>query len=139
RFSPCRLQVRYNQCTLNIKVFYRLEALVIEDRAHDDIAFIRAAIEQGRNYATGRSPDLVVWGIALAIGYLGAYGFVRGWSGIKPGWPWWTACIALPWLYSLRRPLRRLVGDEPAQPRPIVVGLRMMWLGWGVPLTTLCL
>jgi len=111
---------------------------MVRDPVHEDIAFIRAAIEQGRNYATGRSPDLVVWGIALAIGYLGAYAFVQGWSGIKPGWLWWTACIVVPWLYSLRRPLRRLVGDQsPAQPRPMVVALRMMWLGCGVTLTTL--
>jgi len=110
-----------------------------DNAVREDLAFIRAAIEEGRSYATGRSPDMVVWGIAIAIGYLGTYGFVRGWSDFKPDWLW-TACIALPWLYSLRRPLRRLVGNEAAgQTRPMVLALRMMWFGCGVFLTSLWL
>ena len=64
---------------------------MIEDRAREDIAFIRRAIEEGGAYATASSPDMLVWGIAVAIGYLGTYGFVRGWSPIAPG-SLWAAC-----------------------------------------------
>ena len=57
---------------------------MIEDQARQDIAFIRRAIEEGGAYATARSPDMLVWGIAVAIGYLGTYGFMRGWSPVSP-------------------------------------------------------
>ena len=53
---------------------------MIEDQTREDIAFIRRAIEEGGAYATASSPNMLVWGIAVAIGYLGTYGFVRGWS-----------------------------------------------------------
>src|SRR5258707_324168 len=99
---------------------------MIDDQVQEDIAFIRAAIEQGRGYATGRSPDLMVWGVAIAIGHLGTYAFVRGWSSVTPGWLW-TMCIAPPWLYSLRRPLRRLVGKSLSDRQaPMVIALRMV-------------
>jgi hypothetical protein len=75
---------------------------MIEDRVREDIAFIRHAVEDGRNFAAASSPDMMVWGIAVAIGYLGTYAFVRGWSPIRPSWVW-ALCIGLPWLYSLRR------------------------------------
>src|SRR5262249_16730613 len=51
---------------------------------------------------------------------------------LTPGWLW-LGCIGVPWLYSLRRPLRRLVGDRQAsRSNPMVVALRTMWLGRGV-------
>lgn len=110
-----------------------------EDEARADIAFIRRAIEDGRGYANARSPDMVVWGIAAAIGYLGTYGRVRGWLLFDPSWLW-ALCIGLPWLYSLRRVARRLISgaNRPAA-RPLVTALRMLWLGCGVALTTLYL
>ena len=85
---------------------------MIEDRAREDIAFIRHAIEQGGAYATARSPDMLVWGIAVALGHLGVYAFVRGWSPIAPD-ALWAVCIGLPWLYSLRRLFRRFTGNPP--------------------------
>ena len=107
---------------------------MIEDRVREDIAFIRRAVEEGRRYATARSPDILIWGIALAIGYLGTYAFVRGWSPIRPGWLW-AVCIGLPWVYSLRGLLHafeRHCGD-----RPMAHALSRLWLGCGVFLTTL--
>ena len=74
---------------------------MIEDRAREDIAFIRQAIEEGGAYATARSPDMLVWGIAVAVGYIGTYAFVRGWSPLVPR-ALWAVCIDLPWLFSLR-------------------------------------
>jgi hypothetical protein len=82
---------------------------MIEDRTREDIAFIRRAIEEGGAYATASSPAMLVWGIAVASGYLGTYGFIRGWSPVAPG-ALWAACIGLPWLFSLRRLARGLVG-----------------------------
>ena len=57
---------------------------MIKDQAREGIAFIRRAIEEGGAYATASSPDMLIWGIALAIGYLGTYCFIRGWS-CSPG------------------------------------------------------
>ena len=111
---------------------------MIEEQAREDIAFIRRAIEEGSAYATARSPDMLVWGIAVALGYLGTYGFVRGWSAIAPK-ALWAVCIGLPWLYSLRRQLRRLVGGAPAARGPMAQALSMLWLGCGVLLTTLAI
>jgi hypothetical protein len=107
---------------------------VIRDQARDDIAFIRRAIEEGGDYATACSPDMLVWGIAVAVGYLGTYSYVRGWSPVAPA-PLWAVCIGLPWLYSLRRLLgigtgRRLRG-------PMAQALSILWLGCGLFLTTL--
>jgi hypothetical protein len=109
---------------------------VIEDRAREDIAFIRRAIEEGSAYTSARSPDMLVWGITVAIGYLGTYGFIRGWSPIAPR-PLWAACIVLPWLFSLRRLARGLVGGAVRVRGPMAQALAMLWLGCGIFLTTL--
>jgi len=109
---------------------------VIEDQAREDIAIIRRAIEEGGAYATASSPDMVVWGVAVAIGYLGTYGFIRGWSPVAPG-ALWAACIGLPWLFSLRRVASRLAGGEVTVHGPMAQALAMLWLGCGIFLTTL--
>jgi hypothetical protein len=111
---------------------------VIEEQAREDIAFIRRAIEEGSAYATAGSPDMLVWGIVVALGYLGSYGFIRGWSPVAPN-VLWAACIGLPWLYSLRRAFRRLSGGDTAVRvrGPMALALSMLWLGCGVFLTTL--
>jgi hypothetical protein len=112
---------------------------MVEQDIRADIAFIRRAIEDGRSYANARGPDMVVWGIASTIGFLGTYGRVRGWLIFDPNWLW-ALCIGLPWLYSLRRVVRRLTGgtNQPAA-NPMVSALRMLWLGCGVALTVLYL
>jgi hypothetical protein len=69
---------------LHYKVLYQEEQQMIEDRVREDIAFIRHAVEEGRNYATASSPDIMIWGIAVAVGYLGTCAFVRGWSPLHP-------------------------------------------------------
>jgi hypothetical protein len=104
---------------------------MVEDQARADIAFIRRAIEEGGAYATHRSLDMLVWGIAVAIGYLATYSFVRGWSPIGPN-AVWTVCVILPWLYSLRRILG---AAEPAKRRPMVQALAMLWLAIGIFIT----
>jgi hypothetical protein len=107
---------------------------MIEDRVHEDIAFIRRAVEEGRNYATASSPDIMIWGIAVAVGYLGTYAFVRGWSPLHPSWAW-AVCIGLPWLYSLRRLLPAF--EQPCVDSPMARALSMLWFGCGVFLTIL--
>jgi hypothetical protein len=99
----------------------------------DDIAFIRRAIEQGRAYAGTRSLDMLVWGVAIAAGYLGTYATVSGWWRIDPNWLW-AVCIVLPWLYSLRRLLRPLLlrlQPNAAWP-PMTQALQMLWFGCGI-------
>ena len=107
---------------------------MVEDQAREDIAFIRRAIEEGGAYATARSPDMLVWGIAVAIGYLATYSFVSGWSPIGPN-AVWAICIILPWLYSLRRVARHTIGGEPIARRPIEQALAMLWLAIGIFIT----
>jgi hypothetical protein len=111
---------------------------MIEDRAREDIAFIRRAIEEGGAYATGSSPDMLVWGIAVAVGYLGAYAFAAGWSPIAPG-ALWAVCLSLPWVFSLRRVVRRFAGSRAPARGPMARALAMLWLGCGVFLTTLAI
>jgi hypothetical protein len=107
-----------------------------DDSVRDDIAFIRHAIEQGRGYAGRHSLDLLIWGVALAIGYVGTYATVSGWWRINPNWLW-AACIGLAWLYSLRPLLARLFRSEPQAKRPpMAEALRMLWFGCGIFLTT---
>jgi len=102
-----------------------------DDSVRDDIAFIRQAIEQGRGYAGRHSLDLLIWGVALAIGYVGTYATVSGWWRINPDWLW-AACIVLPWLYSLR-----LFRSQPRPPRPpMTQALQMLWVGCGIFLST---
>jgi hypothetical protein len=102
-----------------------------DDSIRDDIAFIRQAIEQGRGYAGRHSLDLLIWGVALAVGYVGTYATVSGWWRINPDWLW-AACIILPWLYSLR-----LFRSQPRPPRPpMTQALQMLWVGCGIFLST---
>jgi hypothetical protein len=112
---------------------------VIDDQVREDIALIREAIEAGRGYATASGPGLVAWGIALAAGFIATYAFVRGWSPLAPA-ALWPLAIAVPWAYWLRRVWGRASGDAPVAPRsPMVMALRMLWLGLGIFLTTLTL
>src|SRR5438874_7285537 len=100
-FCNRSLQPLVSQCTLLFRVRCASEVEMVEDQVREDIAFIREAIDEGHAYAVHCGPDLVVWGVAVAIGHLGTYAFVRGWSPVQPNWLW-AACIGLPWLYSLR-------------------------------------
>jgi len=111
--------------------------MTADDSVREDIAFIRRAIEQGRGYAAGRSLDMLVWGIAVAIGYLATYATVAGWWRVHPNWVW-TLCIVLPWLYSLRRVLATLLLRSPPRPirPPLVQAMRMLWFGCGIFLST---
>jgi hypothetical protein len=77
---------------------------------------------------------MVIWGVAVAFGYLATYAYVRRWQPIDPNWIW-LACIALPWAYTLRRVFRRLLGDPRPAPRPMIQALRMLWLGCGIAMT----
>jgi hypothetical protein len=115
-----------------------MEVAMNEDAVRDEIAFIRRTIEEGRRYAGTWSADMLVWGIAVAVGYFGTYARVRGAWAVNPDWLW-PVCIVLPWIYSLRGVLRRLSGaapDCPARP-PMIVALSMVWFGCGIFLTTL--
>jgi hypothetical protein len=109
-----------------------------DDAVRDEIAFIRRAIEEGRGYATNWSSDMLVWGVLVAAAALGNYATIRGWWAIDPYWLW-TACVALGWIYCLRRSLSRLLPGSPKPPlaRPMVRALQMLWLGCGIFLTTL--
>ena len=111
---------------------------MIEDQVRQDIAFIRRAVEEGGAYATAYSMDMIVWGVAVALGYLATYAFVRGWSPVTPP-AVWTTCLGVGWLYSLRRPLRRIIGggEDPPARGPMAQALAMLWLGCGTFLTIL--
>ncbi len=103
-----------------------------DDQARADIALIRTALDQGRAYASARGPDMIVWGLLVAAGYLGTWAIATGHAPIRPG-PLWIAVLAIGWLFYV---LRRLPGQEPKPPRrPLVVALRMLWLGIGICLT----
>jgi hypothetical protein len=111
---------------------------VSDDRVREDLALIREAIEEGRGYATRCGPDMMVWGIVVALGYVATYAWVRGYAlALRPNWLW-PAAIGLAWLYSLRHLWRRALGNVPLATRsPMVMSLRMLWLGCGISLTTL--
>ena len=113
---------------------------MIDDQVRQDIAFIRRAVEEGGAYATAYGPDMLVWGVAVAIGYLATYAFIRGWSPIAPGGIW-PVCLGFGWLYSLRPLLRRIVaGSEPFSTRgPMARALAMLWLGCSMFMTILAI
>lgn len=106
-----------------------------DDQARADIALIRAALDQGRAYATAGSPALIVWGLVIAAGYLGTWAFVTGHSTVPPDWVW-TAMLALGWIFMLRGVPARLASQSPPPPRrPLVAALCAVWLGLGIFLT----
>jgi len=109
-----------------------------EDAVREDIAFIRRTIEQGRRIAGAWSPDMLVWGIAIALGYFGTYARVRGYWTTDPSWLW-LACILLPWAYSLRRLPARLFARAPdaLAERRLTSPLTMLWFACGIFLTIL--
>jgi hypothetical protein len=108
-----------------------------ENSAHEDIAFIRRTIEQGRQAAGTWSADTLVWGVAIAAGYLGTYAEINGLWSVNARWLW-VACILLPWLYSLRRLGGRLVGVQSSPAcSPMTLTLRRLWLGCGIALSIL--
>jgi hypothetical protein len=101
--------------------------------ARDDIAFIRQTVEDGRAFAFGRSPDILVWGIALALGFFANYAALVHPFGVSIGWIW-LATLILPWAFTLRRVMRR----APRGPlRPSVQAMASVWIGSGIFLTSL--
>jgi len=113
--------------------------MMLDDQVRDEIALIRDAIGEGRAYATECGRDMLVWGLAVAAGYLATYAFRRGWSAVHPNLVW-TVCVGLPWLYSLRNIGQRLItADAALRHSPMVTALRMLWLGCGIFLTTLAI
>jgi hypothetical protein len=108
------------------------------DAAREDIAFIRRTMEQGRRVVGAWSRDMLVWGIAITLGYTGTYARVRGWWTLDPGWLW-LACILLPWAYTLRRLPVRLFAREPDAlgERRLASPLAMLWFACGIFLTIL--
>lgn len=106
-----------------------------DEAAREDIAFIRRTMEQGRRVAGAWSADMLVWGIAVTLGYAGTYARVRGWWTLDPNWLW-AACIVLAWLYTLWRRLarQRIAGQADAVRRP-VSALAMLWFACGIFLT----
>lgn len=103
-----------------------------DDQARADIAMIRAALEQGRAYATARGPDMIAWGCLVAAGYLGTWASVTGHLSLQPG-VLWIGILAVGWLIFMAR---RMTGRDPsALRRPMVVAVRMLWLGIAICLT----
>jgi len=125
---------------LKFKVSGKTEEAVIDDQVRQDIAFIRRAVEEGGAYATAYGTDMIVWGVAVALGYLATYGFVRGWSPIAPNGIW-AVCLGFGWLYSLRPLLRRIVVGRQEFPTrgPMARALAMLWLGCGTFMTILAI
>jgi hypothetical protein len=108
-----------------------------EPTIEDDIAFIRRTVEEGRSYARGRSPDLMVWGLFMTVGYLGTYAYVLRRSPLTPEWLW-PVCVVLPWIYSLRHIfLRRFAGTSARARAPMAQALSMLWLGCGISIAVL--
>ena len=105
-----------------------------EDAVRDDIAFIRRTMEQGRRVVGSWSADMLVWGIAVTLGYAGTYARVRGWWMLDPNWLW-TGLVVLAWLYSLRRVRRLASRTDAAAARLMRSPIGMLWFACGVFLT----
>jgi hypothetical protein len=105
-----------------------------EDAVRDDIAFIRRTMEQGRRVVGSWSADMLVWGIAVTLGYAGTYARVRGWWTLDPNWLW-TGLVVLAWLYSLRRVRRLASRTDAAAARLMRSPIGMLWFACGVFLT----
>src|ERR1700740_1723902 len=97
-----------------------------EDTVRDDIAFIRRTMEQGRRVVGSWSADMLVWGIAVTLGYAGTYARVRGWWTLDPNWLW-TGLVVLAWLYSLRRVRRLASRTDAAAARLMRSPIGMLW------------
>jgi len=111
---------------------------MVDHGVEADIAFIRNALEEGRAYARRRSPDMFVWGLFVAGGYLATYAYVRGFSPVSPDHVW-LAAIAIPWAYTLRRFWLPLLGVRHPVPRrtPMGQAFAMLWLGSGFSIMAL--
>jgi hypothetical protein len=108
-----------------------------QDAVREDIAFIRWAVEQGRQVAGRWSANIAIWGVAIGLAYLGTYARIRGLWTVDPTWVW-LACITLPWLYGLGRLAPRLFGrgSRPA-PSAMTLTLWSLWGGCGIALSIL--
>ena len=53
------------------------EYAMSEHAIEDDIAFIRRTVADGRQFARGRSADLLVWGLVVPVGDIANYAHLR--------------------------------------------------------------
>ncbi|MDR3499540.1 MAG: hypothetical protein P4L72_09970 [Parvibaculum sp.] len=108
-------------------------------KAHEDIAFIRSNLEDGRAYARLRSPDFAVWGLAAAFGYLGTYAHALHLWSADPRLIWYVP-VAAAWAFSLRNTIAAAFGRAREQlPSPAVQTLRAVWRGFGITAMLLAL
>ena len=85
------------------------------DSLRDEIAFIKNALEEGRNYARMRSADFAVWGAAIAAGYFGTYAHVTHLWSVDPRLIWYVP-VGLAWAFSLRGAIPALIWRAPRAP-----------------------
>jgi hypothetical protein len=132
------LTYKLMQSTLHYKVFCAAEGSVLDEQARDDLALIRQALDDGHRYATRSGPGMMIWGIALAAGFVATYARVRQWSPLGPAVVWPVA-MAVPWAWWLTRMWSRNAGRAAPLRSPTIEALRMLWLGLGIFLTSLTL
>jgi hypothetical protein len=109
-----------------------MEVAMSGDQVRDEIAFIRHAVGDGRDYVLSRSWDFVIWGVAIAVMYLGIYAKIRRWWDVDIT-TIALICTNVPWLYSLRG---FFLGSRREVP-PMARALGMLWIGCGITLSTL--
>lgn len=102
--------------------------------AREELASIRALMDESQGFLTGTWPHQLVWGI------LGCAGLVATWWSVVTSrfglTPWvWAAVLALGWIHSLVR-VRR--AGSPGPVRNVATrAFGSIWLALGVTLTLL--
>ncbi|MDO8289625.1 MAG: hypothetical protein Q7T44_10450 [Parvibaculum sp.] len=111
-----------------------------EDKLREEIAFIKNALEDGRDYARLRSPDFTVWGLAIALGYFGTYAHVTHLWSVDQGLIW-VVPVALAWGFSLKGWIWGLLSGQRREPvsSPMIRTLRSVWLGYGITTTMIAI
>lgn len=103
-----------------------------QQKALDDLAFIRKMMADSQTIIRSRSIDFIVWGILITAGLLGSYFLILNRVYHSTGVWMWLTLVAAGWIFAFTR------GGFKSSSAPLTLAGRMMkgtWLAVGISAT----
>jgi len=105
---------------------------VDQQKALDDLAFIRKMMADSQTIIRSRSVDFIVWGVLITAGLLGTYFLILNRTYQSGGIWMWLTLVGAGWIFAFTR------GGFKSSPAPLTLAGKMMkgtWQAVGISAT----
>ncbi len=100
--------------------------------AQQELAFIKAVMEESRRKLVIDGTLYIVWGIVISVGMLATYALLEAKMYSWIGWTW-VVCIGFGWIFSIMRGFRQ---HQNERVRSLIGKLiAALWIGTGITMT----